>query len=384
IPAANFGQSATESTQVTYQVTDVFGQNTSAPQKVTVTKQPLATLNGTVFLDMNKNGFQDPNEPGMPGIEVTATNNTTPAAIYKPVALRAASASGRRVGVAAVGQYTVITDRLGNYSFTVAPASYKLSAVLKTTLVSKSTQGDPANPETGAVDWSLTTPEIPAGANITNDFGAAGTGSMAGTVIINGTAPIPHATIQCMWGGFDGIIGSSDTDPYAADDLLITGTADDNGNFVFDGIPGGAFECKGKDPVTNQESTPTRASVDQYSGKPSFVTLPLRKAKRAVFTITGFPAGRPTFTASMKRQLRANMARYAAQGKIYRLSIDGFTMGPTILQVDHKLSLDRARAAWSLIQTQDNTIQLIGYRGIQDYQVLGKKVRRVTVTLYFY
>lgn len=377
-PSSNFAANSPEQTSIEYRVTDTFGEYAQATQYVGVSAQPLSQLNGIVWLDMNKNGVQDPGEPGLPGIQVTAAAVNTQGAIFKPVRTQRAGSTSRVLTIASVETYTATTTKTGAYSFTVKPAAYKLSAILNTSKISKTSEGDSGYipPTSGdPAEWSLDVPTLEPGATEEVNFGAAGTGSMTGSVLINGTAPIPNATVTCRWAGLDGILGNDD-------DLDVIGTADSKGQFTFEGIPGGDFQCIGKDTQgSGQESSPVRASVDQYSGKPATVKLPLKKVSKYVFTVSGFPAGRPTFTKSMIRRFKSEIARHPGA---VRASIDGFTQGPTILQVDHKLSLDRARAAWTLLQQQDNMIKLVGYRGIQDYQLLGKKIRRVTVTLYFY
>jgi fimbrial isopeptide formation D2 family protein len=58
---------------VKYTVNDNQG-NPSNPATVNVTVGPVGTLNGLVFRDDNGNGVQDPNEPGLSGVQVKVTN----------------------------------------------------------------------------------------------------------------------------------------------------------------------------------------------------------------------------------------------------------------------------------------------------------------------
>ena len=354
-------------TSVEYRVYNKWGKQDQAWQNIRV-KVPTTSIEGGVWLDLNKNGVWDDGEPGLPQVEVTATPLTGGAAVLQRTTVSRAGVN--RVNIAALDVGKAKTDSNGRYVIEVTLGTYKISANLANNKIFMSYDPDGA----GNPDWQTNVvaenPEVPA----TADFGAAGTGGLIGSVVINGTAPVPFAEVLCVWSGFDGILGT-------ADDLNLHRIADANGQFNLEGIPGGEYQCGGTDPTSGKQSAPAKAGVDQYAGHPASVRLPISKLSKYVFTISGFKDGKPQFTKKMIAKLKAELK---AHPNAVRASIDGFTEGPTILKVNPKLSLDRARNAAALIKDTDNTIKIVKLRGIQDYQRLNKKVRRVTITLYFY
>ncbi|MEY4367609.1 MAG: hypothetical protein RLZ28_1024, partial [Actinomycetota bacterium] len=345
-------------TVVEYRVSNLVGRQSRG--NMTMVVSGTATLNGVVWLDINKNGLQDANEPALSGVLVTA-----------------GSAAPAGFGAASANSYSVRTDAQGRYSFEVVPGSYEVKAFLNSTVLYTSSAKDP---ETKLVEttasWVTTTNALGDTTNVTN-FAAAGNGAIAGTAVYTSGILVPKASVSCVWSGFDGVLGTSD-------DVLITATANARGEFALTGIPGGKFECGGKDPKTGKEATKTGVSVKGTSNpntKPvkTPVVLPIKLGGKFTFIVNNFVQGSPTITKEIKDRITYFVKKYK---KATKVSVEGFTQGPTVLKVDYKLSLDRAKNALAIIKSVNAKLKVISVKNTQQNQV-GSNIRRVRITLYW-
>jgi large repetitive protein len=188
-------------------------------------------ITGTVWIDLNRNGLRDANEPLLPGATV-----------------RLQTRAQTSLGAANTTVATTVTDRSGAYRFTdVASGSYRV-------LASAVANGmAPVSDTDGGSDWEVqvTVADNPAVA----DFAAAGAGTVAGTVTNRVTdAPIANAPVQCVWPGLDGVAGT-------ADDVTFTATTDAAGRYQVDGAPYGSLSCRFTDPVTRSRPRPLQWSL---------------------------------------------------------------------------------------------------------------------------
>ena len=176
-----------------------------------------------------------------------------------------------------------------------------------------------------------------------------------------------------MWSGLDGVFGTED-------DVDLHGVADSTGHLTFNGLPGGSFDCQGTDPTSGKQSAKKSVVVNVGNSVPVVVALPIAKPRRYVFTVSGFPKGSPKMTKAMQARILKVMKLHPGAK---RVSIIGYTMGPTVLKVDYKLSMDRAKAAWVRVKAVDNLSRLISLRSSQVKKKTGSFIRRVTIALYF-
>ena len=343
---------------IEYRVSNIFGNESS--NIMTVNVSGTATLNGVVWLDLNHNGIQDAGEPVLAGILVTA-GNTQPA----------------NVGPASTNSYSVRTDSDGRYSFEVVPGNYEVKAYLNSSYLYTSTSKDPDTKQVESTStWVTTAAAVSNTANETN-FAAGGNGAIDGTAVFTSGAAVPKATVSCIWSGFDGVLGTSD-------DVVITATADANGKFSLTGIPGGKFQCGGKDPksgVAAATAVVTVKGTSNAKAKPvkTPVVLPIKVRGKFTFIVNNFAAGSPAVTKAIKDRITYFVKKYKMATMV---SVEGFTQGPTVLKVDYKLSLDRAKNALAIIKSINAKIKLISIKNVQENKI-GSSVRRVRITLYW-
>ena len=180
------------------------------------------SLGSTVWLDANGDGMQQGNEPGIPGVTVTATWLGFSGILGAPDNVT----------------YTTTTDNMGHYSFTSLP--------LGKFQVSTSTGTLPANVhETydldglGSPNTTAATLTAAAPSQLAANFGYMGNASVGSLVWYdvngNGTQDnnepgIAGAAVTLDTAGPDGVLGNGD-------DLVFTTTTDSMGHYLFTGVP---------------------------------------------------------------------------------------------------------------------------------------------------
>jgi hypothetical protein len=183
------------------------------------------SIGDTIWFDANGDGSHDPGEPGLAGVDVTVT-------WLGPN------------GVAGGGDdraFPTTTDSSGSYLVTDLPAGAFTVVVDDGTLPSEFTTqtGDPD----ATFDHSSQLTLAAGGANLLQDFGYAGTGSIGDTVWFDrnndGTRDldddgIPGVTVTLTWHGPDGVAGGGD-------DVDFARTTDATGGYRFDNLPAGSY-----------------------------------------------------------------------------------------------------------------------------------------------
>jgi fimbrial isopeptide formation D2 family protein/uncharacterized repeat protein (TIGR01451 family) len=171
-----------------------------------------------VWWDANRDGVQDPNEPGLPNVPVTVVyagaDNTFGTAddITYPTTTDA------------TGHYTVDSISEGTYRVTVTPPA-GFTAV---------TDADSPTPGTGD---STSTVTIGAAGNQAQDFGYAGTGTIGDTIWLDQNGD------GVQDPGEPGIPGVTVTLTLTVNGAPVTFTAvtDANGHYSFPGLPAGSY-----------------------------------------------------------------------------------------------------------------------------------------------
>lgn len=134
-------------------------------------------LRGSVWIDFDRDGVWDANEPALPGVSVQAV----PQGVQNPVAV------------------DLTTDSAGRFQASgLAPGSWKVIARLDSSALTKSWDTD------GGTDWEVIV-VVPTGGEAVADFAAHGT---ADVCVSN--APSDVRTLEYSWEGQDNSSGSSD------------------------------------------------------------------------------------------------------------------------------------------------------------------------------
>jgi LPXTG-motif cell wall-anchored protein len=202
------------------------------------------SVHGIVWFDRNHNAAFDGSEWVLPGVTVT---------LDQPVGVsRVAAASSDSQVIAQASPTpprTAVTAADGSYTFTGLPAGdYRVTAAAAINGFDYTSDTD------GAADWKVAV-NVVAKATSVADFAGLGHGTLAGQVFEQGTkAGIARATVQCVWSGYDDVLGN-------ADDVVLSVTADDAGSFDMAGVPYGYFSCDGRDRANNRVSADVSAHV---------------------------------------------------------------------------------------------------------------------------
>ncbi|MEY3617349.1 MAG: hypothetical protein RL726_47 [Actinomycetota bacterium] len=158
---------------------------TTTPSTTTTTTTTVAPssssgvggLRGSVWIDFDRDGVWDANEPALPGVSVQAV----PQGVQNPVAV------------------DLTTDSAGRFQASgLAPGSWKVIARLDSSALTKSWDTD------GGTDWEVIV-VVPTGGEAVADFAAHGT---ADVCVSN--APSDVRTLEYSWEGQDNSSGSSD------------------------------------------------------------------------------------------------------------------------------------------------------------------------------
>ncbi len=179
------------------------------------------TIGDTIWNDLNGDGTQDPGEPGIPGVKVTATLT---AGVFSVV-------------------YTATTAADGTYQFTQMPLGAYSVKIDATTLPGGVLQtGDPDTTNDGTSAVTLT---VAAPASDVQDFGYQGPGKI-GDVVWNdldgdGTQDPGEPGIPGVKVTLTTTIGGSP--------ITYTATTDDTGKYLVEGLPLGAYAVT-VDPTT--------------------------------------------------------------------------------------------------------------------------------------
>lgn len=180
-----------------------------------------ASIGDRVFADLDGNGVQDPGEPGIPGVTVT---------------LLGAGPDGLFGTADDVTYPSQVTGPDGSYQFSdLPPGNYRVGV----------------NDTTLPLGVSLTTGNDPLEVTVTAghsyreaDFGYRGAGSIGDRVWLDtdedGTQDpdedgLAGVTLRLLEAGPDGILGTDDDVDYG------TRVTDENGNYLFDGLPAGSY-----------------------------------------------------------------------------------------------------------------------------------------------
>ncbi|MBC7632444.1 SdrD B-like domain-containing protein, partial [Aeromicrobium sp.] len=183
-----------------------------------------SSIGDTVWLDLNGDGVQGADEPGLPGFTATVV-------WFGPDGVKG---GGDDV------TFTTTTDASGRYLFAGLPAgefSVSVTAPASTPGLVPTYDLDGGNDSTTRVTLAAAT------ALTTADFGYIGSGSIGDTVWLDqngnnskdaGEPGLVGVTATLVWVGLDGVLGTSD-------DVTSTTTTDSAGRYKFDRLPGGVF-----------------------------------------------------------------------------------------------------------------------------------------------
>jgi large repetitive protein len=214
-------------------------------------------IGGTIFLDLDGNGTQDPGEPSVPGQTVTVTSAGPDGQLGTDddVVLTTTTDDG--------GDYLVDGLPDGEYAVTVGPGGLADAA------------DNTADPD-GVLDGTTTVTLGPddGRSQTDEDFGYRGDNGIGDTVYLdaNGNGVddgaaidprVPDATITVTWAGVDGLPGTDD-------DIEFTTTTDDNGEYGVSNLPDGTYTV-----VLDPTSLPTGTAPlnDPDDGAPDGVSV---------------------------------------------------------------------------------------------------------------
>ena len=209
------------------------------------------SVSGVIWIDIDRNGKQEVNEPPLPGVVVTLSiRNVRPAAIEAQ-------------------EFTVygttITDPSGRYEFIGVPSGeYRLRATFPTDIdgLEKTYDSD------GDVDWVVDITVV-AGEQTMVEQAAMGRRSIIGLAYDRRTGRIMvNPKITVVWEGFD---RQFDTD----DDVFFHTTGDATSFFGITGMQTGRFTCQSTDAVSGFSNNKVSFELTMESADPTMVYCPL-------------------------------------------------------------------------------------------------------------
>lgn len=179
-------------------------------------------LKGRVWIDLNRDCAQDSNEPGIPGITVTAQ-------------LVGGSGPGSTI--------SGVTDEDGNFDFpTVTPGTWTITSTLSSNKLSRT-----CDSTSTLTDW-IATGEVPINGVGEGYFAAAGSSRMTLSTMSSPTCR-KAKSIEIVWAGVDNKFKTTD-------DVTFTSTVTKQQS-VIDGLPWGSYKitaiCSDGTRLTTQE-----------------------------------------------------------------------------------------------------------------------------------
>ncbi len=214
-------------------------------------------LGDTVWLDLNGDGQQDPDEPGIAGVEVTL----------------AAPGPDGIAGTADDIERTAVTDSAGNYLFSGLLADdYTVTVNTDTLPAGVTATGDF---DGGEDSTSATTLDTDDDIDLDQDFGYVGPGKIGDTIWLDtnsdgvqdpGEPGLGGVDVTITWAGADGVVGTDD-------DVDFTTTTDATGNYSVAGLPLGDYAVT-VDPATLPAGVTTQTGdPDDEADNTSALTL---------------------------------------------------------------------------------------------------------------
>ena len=206
-----------------------FGLNWVPPTN-TDNNTGVGAIGDRIWSDANGDGVQDPGEAGIEGVTVNLYTDPDGDGVYDTLA------------------GTTTTDTNGNYIFDDLAANAYVVEVDNTTLPAGLTQsGDPDDYGTTPLnpDDRTTTPIVlaPGDVYLNADFGYTGLINTIGdTVWLDGNG---DGVVDTGEPGFEGVsvVLLADLDGDGTfDDVVATTTTDENGNYLFTGVPDGDYQ----------------------------------------------------------------------------------------------------------------------------------------------
>ena len=187
-----------------------------------------ASLGDTVWLDLDRNGFQSNNEPGIPGVRVNLTF----------------AGFDNQFGTAddiAFASQTTGAD--GKYLFAALPTGNFRAAVDATSLPQPYVATFDLDSGTSNPDAATATTLTVGQARRNVDFGFTGTGAIGDRIWLDrdgdgtqdpGEPGLPNIPLKLVYAGPDNLLGNGD-------DVTLTTTTNADGNYLFSGLPGGKY-----------------------------------------------------------------------------------------------------------------------------------------------
>jgi fimbrial isopeptide formation D2 family protein len=186
------------------------------------------SLGNRVFFDIDADGVQDANEPGIQNTSIQVVW-LGPDGVFGGGDDQTFSTTTGADGIWSIGN--------------LPPGSYRVTATPPGGLgwsISDSIDNGGAPSGTNPVTVSTT-----SGVNRTDiDFGFRGTGSIGDRIYFDenadglqdvGEQGVPGITVTLVWGGFDGVLGNGD-------DITLTTVTDASGNYLFPNLPAGTYQ----------------------------------------------------------------------------------------------------------------------------------------------
>ena len=183
-----------------------------------------SVLGDRVWWDLNNDGVQDPGEPGLNGVEVTATflgPDGIPGTVDDEV-------------------FVTTTTGDGDYLFTDVPDGDYAVAVTSGVAPGLAPTFDE---DSGTVGPDESTELTLATEHLTADFGYVGDGAIGDTIWFDTNQDglqtpdefgLEGITVDLTWLGPDGV-------PGGGDDITLTTMTDADGNYIFEGLPAGEY-----------------------------------------------------------------------------------------------------------------------------------------------